>query len=227
MATRSFNISADRVGSTPEDFDQRLKYTGDVLLAGESLPGKSHLLRILSTGRKEGVENIPYTSGSAGASEAESMAQYLGVYALYQNVISPKPSDDAIKPLKQCLDDSIGLLDAVLDSYDEELERETNLNLLKEKIEDLWEQRDKYNRHFLDAVVQLKVVGRILDYEVLSKTQIESIKKVFSLLKKIELTREDRLLCWKTLEGSGIDLNAPIRGYEEFELVLKEKAHPK
>jgi len=115
----------------------------------------------------------------------------------------------------------------VLDAYDEEVERETYLNLLKDKIEDLWGQRDKYNRHFLDVVVQLKVVSRILDYEVLSETQIQSIKKVVSLLKKIELTREDRLVCWKTLEGSGIDLNAPIRGSENFELVLREKQHRK
>ena len=132
-----------------------------------------------------------------------------------------------IKPLKQCLDESMGLLNAVLDAYDEEVERETYLNLLKDKIEDLWGQRDKYNRHFLDVVVQLKVVSRILDYEVLSETQIQSIKKVVSLLKKIELTREDRLVCWKTLEGSGIDLNAPIRGSENFELVLREKQHRK
>ncbi len=214
MATRDLTISTETASFTTEDFDEQLMYTG------ASVP-----LAAIRTA--DIVSRTVYKSGSAGASEAELTDPYVELYALYESVVSPKPSDDATKAVRECLDDSIELLEAALDSYDEELERETNLDLLKEKIRDLWEQRDKYNRHFLDAVVQLKVVARILDYEVLSKTQIESIRRVFCLLKKIELTREDRLLCWRTLEASGIDLNAPIRGYEEFELVLKEKASAK
>lgn len=213
MATRGFESSTDKASLTVEDFDAQLKYTGASV--ARLMWGTSGLR-----------EEIQYKSGSDSEEEAEPTALY-PFDRLYKNIVSIKPIHDPIKPIKQCLDDSIDVLDAVLDSYDEELERETHLNLLKEKIEDLWEQRNKYNKNFLDVVVQLKVVSRILDYEVLSETQIQSIKKVISLLKKIELTREDRLLCWKTLEGSGIDLNAPIRGYEEFELVLKEKDHPK
>jgi hypothetical protein len=209
MATRGFESSTDKASLTVEDFDAQLKYTGASV---------AHLM----WGTRGLREKIQYTSGSGSEQEAESTALY-SFDRLYKNIVSPKPIHDPIKPIKQCLNESIDVLVAVLDAYDEEVERETYLNLLKEKIEDLWEQRSKYNRHFLDVVVQLKVVSRILDYEVLPKTQIQSIKEVLSLLKKIDITKEERLLCWKTLEGSGIDLNTPMRSYENFELVLREK----
>ena len=162
MATRDLTISTETASFTTEDFDEQLKYTG------ASVP-------LAAIRAADIVSRTVYKSGSAGASEAELTDPYVELYALYQNVVSPKPSVDATKAVRECLDDSIGLLDAALDSYEEELERETNLDRLKQKIRDLWEQRDKYNGHFLDAVVQLKVVALILDYEVLSKTQIESI----------------------------------------------------
>lgn len=227
MATRAFHISKEGARLAPDDFDQLLKNSEDsILLLGETGTGKTSVARFIHALSKEGIGDIPYKSGSAGASEAVSAVYSLGV-SLYQNIVSAKPTYDPLKPVKQCLDDSIDVLDAVLDAYDEEVERETHLNLLKEKIEDLWAQRDKYNKNFLDVVVQLKVVSRIADHQVLSETQVENLKKVFSLLKKIEITKEDRLLCWKILESSGIDLNAPIKGYENFELVLREKPHRK
>jgi ABC-type dipeptide/oligopeptide/nickel transport system ATPase subunit len=227
MATRAFRISAEGARLAPDDFDQLLKNSEDsILLLGETGTGKTSVARFIHALSKEGIGDILYKSGSAGASEAVSAINSLGV-SLYQNIVPAKPMYDTLKPVKQCLDDSIDILDAVLDAYDEEVERETLLNLLKEKIEDLWAQRDKYNKNFLDVVVQLKVVSRIADHEVLSETQVESLKKVFSFLKKIEITKEDRLFCWKTLESSGIDLNAPIKGYENLELVLREKPHRK
>lgn len=227
MATKPFRISAEDARLAPDDFDQLLQNSEDsILLFGEIGTGKTSVARFIHARSKEGIPDIPYKSGSASASEAVSDLYSLGV-SRYEYIVSAKPPYDSLKPVEQCLDDSIDVLDAVLDAYDEEVQRETYLNGLKEKIEDLWGQRDRYNRNFLDIVVQLKVVSRIADHEVLSETQVESLKKVFSLLKKIEMTKEDRLLCWKTLESSGIDLNAPIKGYENFELVLREKPHRK
>jgi uncharacterized protein (DUF2267 family) len=213
MATRGFESLTDKASLTVEDFDARLKYTGASV--ARMIWGTSGLR-----------EEIQYTSGSGSEGKADSTDLY-PFDQLYKNIVSLKPTHDPMKLVKQCLDDSIDVLDAVLDAYDEEVERETLLNRLKEKIEDLWGQRDRYDKNFLDRVVQLKVVSRIVDHEVLSETQVESLKKVFSLLKKIDITKEDRLHCWKILEGSGIDLNAPIRGSENFELVLREKQHRK
>ena len=120
------------------------------------------------------------------------------------------------------LKDAIGLIDEVLDVYDDEIERMNTFSLIDEKIKFLWELRDEANNNFIEVLVLLEVAVKNSHYENYRKNQYKSIKIVLEKINDVFITPQRAKECRKILMDNGIDLFAPIRNWEDYTVEIKK-----
>ena len=129
------------------------------------------------------------------------------------------PSTEKIIEL---LDSAIGLLDEVLEVYDEEMERINTFSLFEEKIKALWELRDKANQNFSDVLVLLEIAVKNSHYQNYEEKQYQAIKTVLEKIKGVHITPQQTRECRELLMSNGIDLFAPIRNWESYTVEIKK-----
>lgn len=126
------------------------------------------------------------------------------------------------KKIIELLDSAIGLLDEVLEVYDEEMERMNTFSLFEEKIKALWELRDKANQNFSDVLVLLEVAVKNSHYQNYEEKQYQVIKTVLEKIKGVHITPQQIKECRELLMSNGIDLFAPIRNWESYTVEIKK-----
>ena len=120
------------------------------------------------------------------------------------------------------IDRAVELIDEILDIYEDKIARDSTFVLVEEKINLLWENRERTNEHFKDVLVFLIVAAKNSYYQDYNKNQYETMKLVLNEIRKITITSSETKHCITLLEDSGIDLIAPLRNWEKYTVQIKK-----
>lgn len=122
----------------------------------------------------------------------------------------------------ELLKSSINLLNEVLETFDDEIERINTFSLFNERIKSIWELREDANNNFVEVMVLLEVAARDSHYQNYEKKHYNSIKMVLEKIKEVYITSQKAKECRKILMDGGIDLFAPIRNWENYTIEIKK-----
>lgn len=204
--------------------------TADIRFDGE----REEIIRYAISGGITPTENNgsseiePFTSGYLPTMGREISEELEKVYrSLYVTGKVEKVVISAQKRIVEIVESSIGLLNEVLEVYDDEIERMNTFSLFEDKIKSLWELRKETNQNFVDVIVLLEVAFKNSHYKSYQKNQYQSIKQVLKKIKTIYVTPQQVKECRQLLIDNGIDLFAPIRNWDDYTIEIKKNIETK
>lgn len=122
---------------------------------------------------------------------------------------------------------SLDLIEQVLDSIDEPIEKENIVTELKIELDKLWSYRKCREEEFARLLNLIQITLKYVVAEQLIIKDIEILKTVVCNLCKSTITSDDLKECKKQLRKTTFDIYEPFYRFEGKEIIIRDKKDEK